>query len=334
MKIKYNVKGVERGAGLRLVKGGVYGIKITEAPVTQPEGKGARIELKAVINDKVTNGGEFDGVPLRTYYVNLDRDDLLWKVGAVVDAFGLKDSGTFDDKTLVGKTARARVKSKMDEEWGPQNEIAALLPPDAEEEADEEEEETEEVEEEETEAETEEEDEGVTWTDLAAWNRDELKGFIKDAELGTLKDLGIKAATTDDEIRDIIATQLELGDRPDAEEEEEEEEPEETEEEEETVDLSSLDRTGLKALIKEQGLDVKVLKADSDDALRAKIAEATGATGDEEEEEEEEETESEAPDYNAMSVGDLRTMARERGLSDKGGKDVLVKRLKKDDEPF
>jgi len=72
---------------------------------------------------------------------------------------------------------------------------------------------------------------------------------------------------------------LEENDADDEEEEEEsdtseEEEEEEAEDEEEEDDFEGMDRAELKAYIKENDLDIKVLKKDSDDDLRDKIREA------------------------------------------------------------
>lgn len=123
-------------------------------------------------------------------------------------------------------------------------------------------------------------------------------------------------------------------DDPEAEEPEENEE-EETEEGEEEVDLEDLDRAELKALIKEQELDIRVLKSMSDDDLRAKISEALGEEPEEAEEEAEEETE-EGEDYSSWSIPDLKKELESRGLKTTGPKPQLVKRLEESDEadPF
>lgn len=327
MKVKYDVKGVEAQGDRPLVKPGIYKIRVDTAPVTQPEGKGVRIEMNAKIV-----GGDYDGLALRTYYVNLDREDLMWKVKGVQETFSLPESGSFDDKTLVGKVGRARIKSKMDDEWGAQNEIATLLPP--------EDDDAEPEDGAEPEAEPDEsgEDAGLTWSDLADWDRAALKTFIKDAELGALAELGITAKTTDDEIRIIIADALEIphgDDEPEAEPEDEPEaEPEdEPEAEPEDDGLDELDRTALKKIIKDEELgslaDLGINTKTTDDEIRDKIRTARGGAEPEPEAEPEA-----APDYNAMTLPELKAELVKRGLSDKGKKEVLVARLNKDDAPF
>lgn len=80
------------------------------------------------------------------------------------------------------------------------------------------------------------------------------------------------------------------------EEEETEEEVEEPEEEEaEGDEFDEMDRTQLKAYIKEKGLDVKVMKKWDDDTLREAIREAVGAAEEEMGETEEEAEEEQKP---------------------------------------
>jgi hypothetical protein len=133
-------------------------------------------------------------------------------------------------------------------------------------------------------------------------------------------------------------------------------EPEEPEEdgggEEESVDLSTLDRDGLKALIKSEGLgslkDLGITKSTSDDDIRALIADKLGLSeesepeGDAEsepEEEEEAEDGGEGDGYDSMSVADLKKEVAERELpmpKGSGLKPKLIKALRDDDgsSPF
>lgn len=81
-----------------------------------------------------------------------------------------------------------------------------------------------------------------------------------------------------------------IGEEDDEEDDDELEEEDDVEADEEEDDLDELDRAELKALIKEEELDVKVMKSMSDDDLREAINEAR-----EEDEEEDDEEEEEAP---------------------------------------
>jgi hypothetical protein len=136
-----------------------------------------------------------------------------------------------------------------------------------------------------------------------------------------------------------------------AEEAPEEEEDDATEEDDdEELDLDAMSRQELKALIKSEGLDIKVLKSMSDDDLRAAIAELMGdeeeeeEDTDEEDEEEEDDTEEEddaedeeeGDNYDNMSAADLKAELAERELPTNGAKKVLIARLRKDDSdsPF
>lgn len=124
----------------------------------------------------------------------------------------------------------------------------------------------------------------------------------------------------------------------DAEEEEEEEEEEWEEEEEEEDDLAELDRNELKALIKEEGLDIKVLKTMDDDALRDAIRAARPEAEEEEEEEEAEEEEEEEEvedDYDSWTLAKLKEELKSRGLKTTGAQSALIVRLRaNDNEPF
>lgn len=134
---------------------------------------------------------------------------------------------------------------------------------------------------------------------------------------------------------------------PEEEEDAEDAEEEDGDEEEQSLEdaLNELDRAGLKAFIKDQAEtlteEVKVLKKDSDDDLRAKIVAAwpddEDAEDEEEDAEEEEEEDSdEEVDYDSMSPADLKAALKERELATTGSKKVLIQRLRKDDadSPF
>lgn len=136
-----------------------------------------------------------------------------------------------------------------------------------------------------------------------------------------------------DEDDEDLDDENEEGEEP----EEEEEEEEEAEEDDDEVDLDELDRKGLKAHIKELGLEVKVLKSDSDDDVREKIKEAQG--GEEEPEEEEGDDDEDGDDYDEWSQKELLDEIKERGITFKKGQlkgDKLKKKavaaLRKDDE--
>jgi hypothetical protein len=158
----------------------------------------------------------------------------------------------------------------------------------------------------------------------------------------------------DGEYRPQVAKVL----KPKVTDEEEPDEPDEAEDEEEDEDeksttngLANLSRAELKALIKEESLEVKVLKSMSDDDVRESIiAAGWEPEGDEEEDEEEEddaeeeeeddaeeeeedeEAEAEEDNYDDMTLAELRQEAKDRELDSKGKQAVLIARLRADDE--
>jgi hypothetical protein len=156
-----------------------------------------------------------------------------------------------------------------------------------------------ETDEEESEDDTDEEpEEGDEEVDARA---EELDGYTLAKLKTTAKGAGLTAADIKglDKaglVEAILDAEFPAEDEPepdeDEEEDEEEDEPEEEADEEED-DLADLSRAELKALIKEEGLEVRVTTKKSDDDLREEIRTARGAEDEEADEEEEDEPEPE-----------------------------------------
>jgi hypothetical protein len=253
---------------------------------------------KPLKDPKTGKKAQYD--PIFTYAPLDPESSWARRMKELLTAIGVKLTGTVDIKT--GTEALLRLKEDKDQDGNYRPNVAKILKlgsVNSDEEDEEEEDESE--------------------VDLSELNRTHLKKFIKDNEL----DVTVKKSMSDDDLRAAIAEAI--GGSDDEEEDEEEEE-----DGEEEVDLSELDRSELKAFIKENKLDVKVLKNDSDDDLRAKIAEAMG--GDEEEEGEEEEEEDGGDNYDELTPDQLRQECRDRELDDKGQKKTLIARLRKDDQ--
>jgi hypothetical protein len=154
--------------------------------------------------------------------------------------------------------------------------------------------------------------------------KDEYDGAYK-ARLKTwlkAKDDEDEADDESDEEDEEPEAEEEDEDEVEEDEEAEEEEDEEPEEEEADDPLADLDRNELKAYIKENELDIKVLRSMSDDDLRAAIVDAEG------------------DDYDDWSLGDLKEEFNKRDLTLKKGakatKANLIAALRADDneEPF
>jgi len=106
---------------------------------------------------------------------------------------------------------------------------------------------------------------------------------------------------------------------------EEESEEEDAVEEAEAADIAEMDRDELKAVIKEEGLDIKVTKAMDEDAIREAITEARGG-GEEAEEEEEAEEDEEAAD--GPDKEDVRKVLKKLVGADKAAAIKLLKKYK------
>jgi hypothetical protein len=318
--LKYgNVKNVE--TDFKQAPIGVYRLKAVEVGPKSND-NGEMVEVKFLPTHDAEGKKLKDTYSNIFYYAPLSVDEWggeqphpswLRRLKELVLAFGLKETGG-DMSKIEGKTCLGRLVKDEDQDGEYRPKIGKLMSLKARQE--DEEAEDEEPDEDE---ESEDEDEGDE-VDLDEMDRDELKSFIKEQELG----IRVLSKYTDDEVRDKIREAL-------GDDEDEEEEDEEEEDEEEGVDLDELDRKELKAFIEENELDIKVLKKWSDDELRAKIQEALGEDEDEDEEEEEDEDE-EGDNYDEMSLAELREELENRELDTKGKKNILVARLRKDDQ--
>ena len=131
---------------------------------------------------------------------------------------------------------------------------------------------------------------------LAEMDRKALKAYIKEEEL----EVRVTKGMSDDDIREKITEQFDSAtgadegaedededDPVDTGDEDEDDDPpaedEDADADEDAVELSELDRKELKAFIKEQELDIRVLKSMSDDDLRQAIADSIEALGGSEE---------------------------------------------------
>lgn len=319
-KIKYNVKGVDPGGDRTLPKAGIHRCKVISCVVAKPEGKDQRIEVQYQVQDDEPKGSK--GYIIYDY-INLERDDLDWKVAQFVAAMGLPESGSMDPEDQVGTGLNVRVKIQPEsEQYAAKATAGTLLPLDGEGEDDEDL--SEEADEDES-----GDDEIYTEEDLMLISKDALFEIAGEFEIETPKRLTAAGKTK------LIAAILET---QGGEDESEEEDDEDYEQEE----LEAMDEEELIEILEEFELDpddystkkkvgkrVKVIF--DEEAAIAAILDAQEESGDADDESEDED---EAPDYEEMSISDLKALAKERKLDVKGSKKVLITRLTKDDQPF
>jgi hypothetical protein len=295
-KLKYDLSKATAGGDWEHVPPGVYTMKVME--VNARDSKAGNPMLEVVLKPVAdAEGGKLDGEFNQVWHYILTDGTQDSRYRAFIDAVGLKAKGTLDTDDLAGSLVLAHLKSDKDQDGEYRPRVSKVMAT--------------EVEVEDEEADEEDEEEGI---DLAELDRAALRALIKSEELG----IRVLKSMSDEDLRDAIAEAL-AG--PEEEPEDEEEEDEE-EDEDEGVDLTALNRNDLKKFIKDNELEIRVLKSMSDDDIRSAIADAGNV-------EDEEESEN---GYDSMSIADLKAALKERGLSTSGAKKVLVGRLTEDDQ--
>lgn len=276
-KVKYDYDGVEEGAGTYDgddPKPGIYPAKVASAELGKSK---AGNPMVTVTIDIVK--GEYKG--WKGWHYLVLTPESAWKEKEFTDALGLtkpgKKKGTWDTDDAVGKECRVKIKREM-YEGEPQGKIKSVLSPKKDSDDDEDDDEpdtgdtpaTDEPEDE-PDADEEGEEKGDDEEDEAvAERRTELEGMgkpaLKKALAATDSEFTVTSKTkTEDLIEAILEAEF-------ADDEEEEDD----EEGYDWSDLVDLDRKGLKDLIAEEELDVKVTKKMTDDALRALVAAELG----------------------------------------------------------
>jgi len=105
-KVKYNVKGVERGGkDFEQPQPGLYEMEIKEATLRNTDGKND-IELVLEVTDA---NNDFVGSRVWTY-VNLGETSQ-WKLAEFTDALGLPETGTLDTAKVIGKKMKVKINA-------------------------------------------------------------------------------------------------------------------------------------------------------------------------------------------------------------------------------
>lgn len=313
-KLKFDLTDVEPGQDFDTpIPKGVYKMKINEivdAPSKSDGGAMYTVELEVI-------SGDFKGRRVWDY-IKYEDESSAWKLAQLLEALEVigpkgKRKGSFDPDEYIGTVLVVKVKHETDEEYGTSAKVGSMQPlPEGA---------TEEAADETEEPADEPAAEGGEEVDAAAVRKmdlDELKEFAEEQELEIKFTKRSKAEKKQDEI--IEALELE--------------ESEAIEDPEDWDALAALDGDQLVAYCEQEELEADT---DLDEAdLRVAIAEEL-----EIEVPEDAAGEGSATDYSEMSVKDLKATCSEQGLSTKGGKPALVKRLEEaasagesGDEPF
>lgn len=338
--IKYDVSKVE--AEGNVPKPSVYRAKITQAKLEKPEGKDARIAVRADITgpDK-----EAKGYTLRDWIL-LGRDDLEWKVAQIIRACGMPEKGELkldkDDnvKGMLGVSVSVRTRVENSDEYGPQARPAAWLPLDGDDDDLKSDDENLDDDDDPT-----GDDDDDLWTEeeLLELDKDELKEQAGEFEVTFPKRL------TEAGKAKVIAAILE------AQEKEASDDDADSDDDDDLTwdDLSEMDKDEIAEVIEENELEIKLTtgagkkkKARDLDEVREEIAEALEieVPDDDDDDSDDGDDDDDAPDYDEMDLDELKELAKERDLKVatiiKGKKTkaarekALREALAKDDEPF
>lgn len=322
-KVKYNVKGVDPGGDRTMPKAAVHRCKVTSCTVVKPEGKDRRIEAQYTVMDDDPKGSK--GYVLYDY-INLEREDLDWKLAQFIKAVGLPETGSFDPDEIVGTALNIRVKIRPEtDDWAAKAVPGTLIALDGEEDEGEDlSDEDEDEDEDEDGAE-----EAYTEADLKKMSNDELKEAAEEVGVEDIPQrLSAKSKPK------LIAAILEAQASEDEDEEDEDEDEDGDEDSYSEEDLAEMSLTELKDVAEEFEVTVpKGKPALVKKKLISLIIEAQGESEDEDDEDEDED-EDEEQDYESMELSELKALCKERKLDTKGTKKILVSRLQKDDDPF
>ncbi len=255
-KVKYDVTGVESGGRGAPPPPGMYIGKLVECTGPAPSKAG---------NDQLTckyeiTRGDAKGYPLWDYVGFADNQ--AWKLRQFLEAMGIvtakKEKGQMDTGKVIGTEVQIRLKHEMYNDE-PQARIASVLPMPEEDDEDEDDLDPDD------EAED-DDDEGAgdeyTYEDLAEMDLDDLKGVIKEEELGIRVTAKSKVATV---LAKVMAA-LDIEEPDDDEDDEDDDEEDADYEEWEVSELKDeLKERGLKATGAKKALIARLEAHDEED---------------------------------------------------------------------
>lgn len=313
MQVKYDVEGVEAGGDRELPKAGVYAVKITDETEFRTKGGKPNAEGKNDIHlvMEITAPKENKGFPLHDYVsFNAGAE---FRIAQLTDALGLPRAGSLDEKKLVGKALKARVKITNSEEYGKQVKVASLLPKDAGSDSEDLDEDT-----------GAEPDDGE---DYSEWDVDDLKAELEEREL--------KVSGRFSKAKAVAVLEA-----ADAENDEDPEDPESEEsgDGDEKPDFDEMSPSDLKGYFEENHSDEDLSEivgkgpaSKKAERLREWLKENAEEGGEEGAEPED--------DYDDWDLDDLKAEVKERGVevSGRANKAKLIAALREndaEDDPF
>lgn len=227
-KLKYNVKGVERGGWVN-PDPGLYSAKILD--VTVGESKSGKDMITVHFQIK---GGKFDGAKMRTWIL-IGEETSAWKVAEFVDAVGAPEQGDLNKliRAAKGKVVQIKVDADTYNDQ-PTSRVGTIMPKNEDEDEDDEEEldlDEDDDEEDDEDLDEDEDDEDDEDEDVDEDDDDEEDLDEDDAD------------DEDDE-----------DDEEDEDEDDEDDDEDDDEEDDEDVDLKSLSLDELRDLAKQNGI--------------------------------------------------------------------------------
>lgn len=322
-RLKFDVTGVDPAGSFKVPARGAYKAKVDVVDGPKESSKGNdMLEIQYVI----TEDGEFTDSRVWDYIVLDEANE--WKFRRFLEAVGAvtkrKEKGALDLDKVIGTPVLIKVTHEDSEEYGLKARIGNVTKAKGGDVDEDDEDLDEEL----------DGDEGdLTYEDVMAMSKAEIKELIEEEELEIRLTKNSKVAN----LRKRVIDELELEEAEEEEEDEDEDDDGIDNSEVTAEDVEAMSKAELKELIEEEELEIRVTKASKVANLRKRVIEELELGEDEEEEEDEEDEEDEdeveeVEDYGELPVGDLRNELKERGLPTKGTKPALVKRLEKDDD--
>lgn len=340
-KVKVNIKNVETGGDLAVIKPGLYPAKLVEATPRTSRNGNEMVELVFEIRS-----GDYKGRKM-WYYVVTDDESMEFRVAEMLVALGMAKekngkvtySGSFDPEGAVGANVKLKTRLGKDQNGDDRGEVAKMLPDKS------------------SDADDDDDDDGDDGEkDYGDMSLSELKDEVSEVDedqdvddiIGKKKGAKAKAAliewleenASDDDDDDDDGDSDDDDDNSDDDDDDDQwsrEELEEMSDEDLETEAFEPDDDGESWIDPDDKSDYftkkgKKKKLNRDKVIDAILESQDGDGDDDDDDDGDDDGDDDNPDYSGWSIQDLKDELEKRELKTGGKKSVLIARLEKDDE--